>query len=515
MIGRIIVALLLLSSLNVRAQSLTGGEMVELNPPGSRGTIGGVGIYSPISQFAQVGQVTASGGTASRTLGNKLGDQLSLLDFGAVCDGTTDDSAAINAAMATVKRILIPSGLTCNGATIPQAQITTVFVGPGQIKTSDGNLHGPVVSQMRAAPSVTGSSNILQMFNGTLTNVPYATEQRVTGAATLGQPTTGYKFTNEASAYLTGCYTESGWNNSTGPAGPTSGRTGAACNVIDLYHNGQGDYSAFFASVSVSGPNKAGATSFTANPSGQILSGAVSATHAGVYLEALGDINLIDNGYDVGAIGSVINLDRTNATGALGATWIGYRVQNGGTQQPDAAFSAGGGYKMGLDLVDAFGTTAAVAMSAGQRIYGNGTQPNASPYPSTVALGTEWTDYSATNGWEFYIGSVQVAALSAAITQFNAHIKSGSTVLTSANLSGCGTGPSISTTATDTKGTITQGATATGCTLTFASAYITAPDCVVSSPNGAALTGYTPSTTALVITNASATGDKFSYVCVQ
>ena len=89
------------------------------------------------------------------------------------------------------------------------------------------------------------------------------------------------------------------------------------------------------------------------------------------------------------------------------------------------------------------------------------------------------------------------------------------TNLTSSALSSCGTSPSINATATDTKGTITEGTTATGCTLTFQTAYNTAPDCVVSSPSGVTPTSYTTSTTALTIVNASATGDKFTYLCIQ
>jgi hypothetical protein len=90
-----------------------------------------------------------------------------------------------------------------------------------------------------------------------------------------------------------------------------------------------------------------------------------------------------------------------------------------------------------------------------------------------------------------------------------------STFLTASALSGCGTSPSISATAGDAHGTITEGTTATGCVMTFATAYATAPDCVLSSPSGNAFTSYSASTTALTIVNASASGDKFTYVCEQ
>ena len=102
------------------------------------------------------------------------------------------------------------------------------------------------------------------------------------------------------------------------------------------------------------------------------------------------------------------------------------------------------------------------------------------------------------------------------LVTINNHIASAlGTFLTSSALSSCGTTPAINATATDTKGTITEGTTATGCVLTFAAAYVTAPDCTVTSPTGSLLTSYSVSTTALTIVNASATGDKFTYMCIQ
>ncbi len=95
------------------------------------------------------------------------------------------------------------------------------------------------------------------------------------------------------------------------------------------------------------------------------------------------------------------------------------------------------------------------------------------------------------------------------------HLWSASTNVTSSALSGCGTSPAINASATDTKGTITEGTTATGCVLTFLVAYTVAPDCVISSPTGNTPTSYSTSTTALTIVNISATGDKFTYHCIQ
>ena len=51
---------------------------------------------------------TASGATRSRTLGSHFSDILSVMDFGAVGDGATDDSAAFTAALASGNPIYLP-----------------------------------------------------------------------------------------------------------------------------------------------------------------------------------------------------------------------------------------------------------------------------------------------------------------------------------------------------------------------------------------------------------------------
>jgi hypothetical protein len=75
----------------------------------------------------------------------------------------------------------------------------------------------------------------------------------------------------------------------------------------------------------------------------------------------------------------------------------------------------------------------------------------------------------------------------------------------------------LDATASNQAGTVTEGTAQTGFTLTFntANPFTTTPHCTVSSPNGSALTSYTPSTTTLVVANMTATGSSFTYVCVQ
>jgi hypothetical protein len=79
-------------------------------------------------------------------------------------------------------------------------------------------------------------------------------------------------------------------------------------------------------------------------------------------------------------------------------------------------------------------------------------------------------------------------------------------------VSACGTG-ALATGSTDTAGEVTMTG-ATGCTLTFGTAFASAPTCVTTQETiNTAATTTTVTATALVIA-AAASGNKFSYICV-
>lgn len=59
---------------------------------------------------ALVGFIQAGGGAVARTAQSKLRETVSVLDFGAVGDGSTDDRSAIRAAIATGKDVYVPFG---------------------------------------------------------------------------------------------------------------------------------------------------------------------------------------------------------------------------------------------------------------------------------------------------------------------------------------------------------------------------------------------------------------------
>ena len=95
--------------------------------------------------------------------------------------------------------------------------------------------------------------------------------------------------------------------------------------------------------------------------------------------------------------------------------------------------------------------------------------------------------------------------------QTTTHVTTGSIppVLTS-----CGTSPSV--VGSDTAGTVTMGTgTPTGCVITFATAYVSVPICVVVWPAQAlASQSYVTSATAITLTQTATSSNKVNYVCI-
>ena len=80
-------------------------------------------------------------------------------------------------------------------------------------------------------------------------------------------------------------------------------------------------------------------------------------------------------------------------------------------------------------------------------------------------------------------------------------------------ISSCGTSPAI--TGGDQAGTVTTGTgSPTACTITFATSYAAAPNCVVVDQSAIAnLTSYSVSATAITLATAAASSQKIAYVC--
>ncbi|HSV26235.1 MAG TPA: hypothetical protein VLJ17_24825 [Xanthobacteraceae bacterium] len=79
-------------------------------------------------------------------------------------------------------------------------------------------------------------------------------------------------------------------------------------------------------------------------------------------------------------------------------------------------------------------------------------------------------------------------------------------------LTSCGTSPSVS--GSDVSGTITMGTgSPTGCTATFAQAYLNAPNCVVTWQTNIASMQYTVTASALTLVQTATSSNKVNYFC--
>jgi hypothetical protein len=343
-------------------------------------------------------------------------------DFGAAGDGVTNDYAALTGGGSVH---MLGAGVYYTGIStwaMPAGVWRSAATGRLQMLESGVSRAGPRnLAVITAAPVQNpGYSDNGQntAFDADFNNVFLVGATRIAGAATLGQPSSGYQLNPPASqVYLNLINNGAGWNQSTGGNG---GRTGAAQQYLRFTQAGGGDLMSIFCNGLVGGI-KAGATSFLANSAGSCMAGQVFASANGVYLQAIGDINLNDNGYDVSGIGLVLNFTRTNGTGALGATWMGVRPQSKGSVAVDALYSGVGLTRIGMDfagmtLQDLSGapTKTAITLKAGQAIYGNASNVDATRYAAFTTPGTEYLDYETATGWNIVVGSTPILQASAA-----------------------------------------------------------------------------------------------------
>ena len=275
----------------------------------------------------------------------------------------------------------------------------------------------PWTQSVTAAPYPLGNYNsITTAFSGDISKIIFPTKYSISGASTLGTPTTGYQYTPEASPFYVYVNNTSGYNNSTSS---NDGRTAATAFRTQIANYGQGDMVAYNASGFVTG-TKTGSTNFLANPAASLFNGDLTAGQDGVYLNPY-ETYLTDNGFDVAGLGIVNNFYRTVSTGAKGVWWGGYRAQSVGTASLDNLISADGKFVVGLDLTMSsldFGTTkAAVSLKANDRIYLNntaGASGNLTANCRTTTFNGDYLEYnSGISGLNVVIGNSSILQVNA------------------------------------------------------------------------------------------------------
>jgi hypothetical protein len=111
---------------------------------------------TPFSSFA----FRATGAPTARTLPDRFGDLKNVKDFGAVGDGATDDTAAVQAAVNAVKgggRLMLPGVFNISSPLLIPGDSWIVLTGPGVLNwvgTRPGNI-------LVRAPDGTGDANTL------------------------------------------------------------------------------------------------------------------------------------------------------------------------------------------------------------------------------------------------------------------------------------------------------------------------------------------------------------------
>ena len=356
--------------------------------------------------------VIATNTTVARRMGDRLADVVNAKDFGAMLDGKTNDTAAIQAAVAAAagNPVLLSAGTAA--IQIPPDLMSGRFAGNGQLLTGDGRRRARMFARRATEPARYGTlGDINTAFDGDMSTVQVAIEHRIDGASTLTRPTSGYAFHHENSAVSIYYQNKSGYNALSGDQG---GRTGCAAISGRVTQEGQGDATMLSITGTVFGTNP-NSTHFLANPAVLVMDGDLFGFADGTY-QQVDEFSHNDFGYDLAVSSTVRNFYRTNAKGAKGAWWLGVRYQSFGTQAVDVAFQLVGKWKNVIDTtgVSTGPSNAVMTLAAGQRIYLSASNPDNFVNPASTQPGPSWLTFNPSTG------KVEIAARGAPVIQASA-----------------------------------------------------------------------------------------------
>lgn len=349
--------------------------------------------------------VTATSYTApvtsalKRSVTSRLSDFITMRDFGvevsnsAMLNGQLVVIAQNSAAVGGFKPYL-PYGTYATDITVNS--ILGPLQGEGKITALGGETIPGEFTWVRSHPTEGASDYMYTAFSGNTSQTKiYA--HRVSGVATLTQPTSGYKIVNEASGHYEQMLTdpEIGYNNSTST---NDGRTGIAMNELLVTHRGNGDGYGYHTTVFVNGV-KPGLTDVLAGSAGVIHGGGVTAGANDVLLNNI-EMNSYDNGYRASAATFVANLYRTNVDTTNGQFWAAFSAQTQGAAYADDAFRVAGRFNVGLDMTTLISeptNKTAIAIKPNDRVYFNAAQRATGTVRILGNPGTEYIDYNSSS----------------------------------------------------------------------------------------------------------------------
>lgn len=312
----------------------------------------------------------------------KLAQTVSVKDFGAVGDGTTDDLAAFTAANANGKPIFMPFG--SYRLSSPLA-VTVPILSCGATVTPDTGSWLPRFSHdVGLIHDYTKKVNVAGDYVNTPTSYTYLD--------TFGN--TYQRLINQA-GYQQNFGSDSG------------GRTLVPVNYANVNHSGYGDCNIFHGAIQVSQHGSAASvTKWVGHNSGTVNGGQVNAGSAQVNLYAE-EYHIEDKGYnDVAGLGIVLDFYRTGVvTKAYDSPWIGLRLMDAqGGNALDAAVQVCNTWKVGIDFSQATLTSDknAISLKQNDRIYwGVDAAVVASDQwyagAGAAGLGTTWTAFDGTS----------------------------------------------------------------------------------------------------------------------
>ena len=519
----------------------------------AQGTIGNSGISGGLPSGA-VPTVVATGGNTARTLADRANDPgYSVLEKHAACDGVTDDTTAINAALSSGNtRVTIPAGQKCYSA-------TGVTVPPGVTLAGMSFAPGnpPSGSEILCAANIAAC---VTAGNGTL--APVRIEHLVIATNASSAPTAGSCLyfnggqnvsTFEVATYncFDGRYYKSNGYNGIGSreAYPYSGKIADAHIVMDTWPelyinggrlgmNGAGDLaaSAFIRITggvggTSAGPNTLNVSATQFNQSGTAAVNWLQFTNCGgTCLGGASPVNaagfVFDGIYVENISGAFITSD---------STWndlYTFSIEGSGFSQSNVPFfSLNAATGLEKDTIVGSNIVASTfALAPGSAANIDQTTISANAIQAATSLTSANSNANLSFGNNSIGGTLGLSGPWQNLSAFGDHVSgimtnaaTGQVIFDSGmnvplnGFTSCGSGPGVSTGSNALRGTITTGTgSITSCQLNFSGANGTpfgqAPTCTVSSPLGSAFTGYTVTAASLLITT-SAAGGKFSYQC--